>query len=44
MFRRLRKILPSALFLNIYKAYVQPKIDYGLFIWGCSKEVNLNHV
>ena len=25
MFRRLRKILPSALFLNIYKTYVQSK-------------------
>ena len=27
MFRRLRKILPSALLLNIYKTYVQSKID-----------------
>ena len=34
MFRRLRKILPSALLLKIYKAHVQSKIDYGLFIWG----------
>ena len=44
MFRRLSKILPSALLLNIYKAYVQSKIDYGLSIWGCAKEVNINHV
>ena len=44
MFRRLRKILPSALLLNIYKTYVQSKIDYGLFIWGCTTEVNLNRV
>ena len=29
MFRRLRKILPSQLLLNIYKSYVQSKIDYG---------------
>ena len=36
MFRRLRKILPSALLLNIYKTYVQSKIDYGLSIWGCT--------
>ena len=41
MFRRLRKILPSALLLNIYKTYVQSKIDYGLSIWGCTTEVNL---
>ena len=35
MSRRLRKILPSAL---------QSKIDYGLSIWGCTMEVNLNRV
>ena len=42
MFRRLRKILPSALllkYLNIYKAYVQSKIGYGLCNWGCTVEV-----
>ena len=44
MFRRLRKILPSALLLNIYKTYVQSRIDYGLSIWGCTTEVNLNRV
>ena len=44
MSRRLRKILPSALLLNIYKTYVQSKIDYGLSIWGCTTEVNLNRV
>ena len=44
MFRRVRKILPSALLLNIYKTYVQSKIDNGLSIWGCTTEVNLNRV
>ena len=44
MFCRLRKILPSALLLNKYKAYVQWKIDYGLSIWGCITEVNLDRV
>ena len=44
MFRRLRKILPSALLLNIYKTYVQSKIDHRLSIWGCTTEVNLNRV
>ena len=43
MFRRL-KILPSALLLNIYKAYVQSNIDYELSIWGCAAEVNLKRV
>ena len=44
MFRRLRKILPSALLLNIYKTYIQSKIDSRLSIWGCTTEVNLNRV
>ena len=41
VFRRLRKIHPSVLLPNIY---VQSKIDYGLSIWGCTTEVNLNRV
>ena len=34
MFHRLRKILPSALLLNIYKTYVQSKIDYVYCLFG----------
>ena len=44
MFRRLRKLLPSAILLNIYKTYVESKIDYGLSFWGCTTEVNPNRV
>ena len=44
MFRHLRKILPSALLLKIYKAHVQSNIDCGLSIWGDTTEVNLNRV
>ena len=43
MFCCLKKILPSALLLNIYKAYVQSNIDRELSIWGCAT-VNLNRV
>ena len=44
MFRRLRKILPSQLLLNISKSYVQAKIDYGLSIWGCITEANFDRI
>ena len=44
MFRRLRKIIPSSLLLNIYKSYVQSKIEYGLSIWDCTTEFTLNLV
>ena len=44
IFRRLRKILLSQLLLNIYKSYVQSKIDYGLSIWGCTTEANLDRM
>ena len=42
MFGLLMKILPSQLLLNIYKSYVKFGIDYGLSIWGCTTEANLN--
>ena len=42
VFRRLRKILPSQLLLNIYKSHVQSKIDNGLSIWGCTTEANID--
>ena len=44
MFRCLKKIRPSAILLNIYKFYVQSKIDYGLSSWRCTTQVSLNHV
>ena len=33
---------PSQLLLNIYKSHVQSKIDYGLPIWGCTTDANLD--
>ena len=39
-----KTILPSVLLLNIYKADVQSKIDYGLSTRGCTTEVNINSV
>ena len=44
MFRCLGKILPSQLLHDIYKSYVQYKMNYGLVIWGCTTEANLDHV
>ena len=42
--RRLNKIFPKQLLLEIYKSYVQSKLDYGLSIWGCTTEGNLDRV
>ena len=42
--RRLNKIFPKQLLLKIYKSYVQSKLDYGLSIWGCTAERNLDCV
>ena len=41
---RLNKIFPKQLLLKIYKSYVQSKLDYGLSIWGCTPEGNLDRV
>ena len=42
--RRSNKIFPKQLLLKIYKSYVQSKLDYGLSIWGCTTEGNLDRV
>ena len=42
--RQLNKIFPKQLLLKIYKSYVQSKLDYGLSIWGCTTEGNLDRV
>ena len=42
--RRLNKIFPKQLLIKVYKAYIQSKLDYGLSIWGCTTEGNLDRV
>ena len=44
MLRSLRKILPASLLMKIYNSYVQSKLDYGISIWGCTTETNLNKI
>ena len=38
--RRLNKIFPKQLLLEVYKSYIQSKLDYGLSIGGCTTEAN----
>ena len=43
--RRLNTIFPKQLLLKVYKSYIQSsKLDYGLSIWGCTTEGNLDRV
>ena len=44
LLRRLRPIFPRKLLLQIYKSYIQPKFDYGITIYGCTTQQNLNLV
>ena len=32
------------LLLSVYKTYIQPKIDYGISIWGCSTQANFTKI
>ena len=41
---RLNKIFPKQLLLKVYKSYIQSKLDYGLSIWGCTTEGNLDRM
>ena len=42
--RRLNKIFPKQLLIRVYKSYMQSKLDYGLSIWECTTEGNLDRV
>lgn len=44
MLRRLRKVFNKEIMLKIYRAYIQPKFDYGISLWGCTTESNLNKI
>ena len=44
LLRRLRAIFPENLLLQVYKSYIQPKLDYGLTIYGCTTQENLTLV
>ena len=36
--RRLSRIFPKDLLLQVYKSYVQPRLDYGITLYGCSTQ------
>ena len=40
--RRLRRIFPRDLLLQVYKSYVQPRLDYGITLYGCSTQKNID--
>ena len=34
LLRRLRRIFPKELLLQVYKIYIQPRLDYGITFYG----------
>ena len=42
LLRRLRRIFPRDLLLQVYKSYVQPRLDYGITLCGCSTQKNID--
>ena len=41
---RLRKFLPYDILVQIFKSYIQPKIDYAITVWGYTNENNMNKI
>lgn len=41
---RLRCFFPYDCLLQIYKSYIQPKIDYAITVWGYTTEMNMNKI
>ena len=44
LLRRLRHIFPMNLLLQMYKSYIQPRLDYGITLYGCSTQKNIDLV
>ena len=44
LLRRLRRIFPMNLLLQVYKSYIQPRLDYGITLYGCSTQKNIDLV
>ena len=44
LLRRLRRIFPKELLLQVYKSYIQPRLDYGITLYGCSTQKNIDLV
>ena len=44
LLRRLRRMFPKELLLQVYKSYIQPRFDYGITLYGCSTQKNIDLV
>ena len=44
LLRRLRRIFPMNLLLQVYKSYIQPRLDYSITLYGCSTQKNIDLV
>ena len=44
LLRRLRHIFPMNLLLQVYKSYIQPRLDYRITMYGCSTQKNIDLV
>ena len=44
LLRRLRPIFPKDLLLQVYKSYIQPRLDYGITLYSCSTQKNIDLV
>ena len=40
--RRLRRIFPMNFLLQVYKSYIQPRLDYDITLYGCSTQKNID--
>ena len=38
---KLRHVLPTSVFLNIFNSFIHPHLSYGLVVWGQTSKTNL---
>ena len=37
-------VLPKDLLMTVYKAYFESKFDYGISVWGCTTQPNIDKI
>ena len=44
LLRRLRRMFPNDILLQVYKRYIQPRLDYDITLYACSSQKNIDLV
>jgi hypothetical protein len=42
--RRVSSFVPTEILTRMYKSFIQPRLDYGITLWGCTTKQNIDKI